>query len=115
MAEPEQDLTPRVDYRFLLANERTFLAYVRTALSLHIAGLGVLQFLTNQQQWSRELLGGALIVTGSFLGGTGYLRFRSNERTIRAGGEMATSRTPLVVTLGVTVVPLLAALVIIVG
>ena len=36
-----------VDYRYLLANERTFLAYLRTALSLQVAGLGVLQFLTH--------------------------------------------------------------------
>jgi putative membrane protein len=46
-----------VDYRFLLANERTFLAYVRTALSLQIAGLGVLQFLTNGHNVLRLVLG----------------------------------------------------------
>ena len=29
------------DYRFTLANERTFLAYVRTALGLEAAGLAI--------------------------------------------------------------------------
>jgi putative membrane protein len=43
-----------VDARFLLANERTFLAYVRTALSLQVAGLAVLQFLTEADQVVRS-------------------------------------------------------------
>ena len=34
------------DARFLLANERTLLAYVRTALTLQAGGIGVLQFVT---------------------------------------------------------------------
>ena len=33
------------DYRYTLANERTFLAYIRTALGLDAAGLGAAQFL----------------------------------------------------------------------
>ncbi|HSO51509.1 MAG TPA: DUF202 domain-containing protein, partial [Actinomycetes bacterium] len=32
------------DYRFSLANERTLLAWVRTALALDAAGLGVIRF-----------------------------------------------------------------------
>ncbi|HZA84409.1 MAG TPA: DUF202 domain-containing protein [Actinomycetes bacterium] len=32
------------DYRFSLANERTLLAWVRTALALDAAGLGVVRF-----------------------------------------------------------------------
>ena len=36
------DLEP--DYRFSLANERTLLAWVRTALALDVAGLGVIRF-----------------------------------------------------------------------
>ena len=74
-----------MDYRFLLANERTFLAYVRTALALQIAGLGVLQFLTHGHDAVRYRLGLALVVAGSFLGVSGYRRFTANERAIRAG------------------------------
>ena len=33
------------DYRFSLANERTFLAWLRTGLALIAGGLGVAQFL----------------------------------------------------------------------
>ena len=56
-----------VDYRFLLANERTFLAYVRTALALQVAGLGVLQFLTHGHDAVRPL-GLVLVLAGSFVG-----------------------------------------------
>jgi putative membrane protein len=102
----------RVDYRYLLANERTFLAYVRTALSLQVAGLGVLQFLTHGEAAVRVGLGLVLVVTGSVLGLAGYRRFAANERAIRAGSEMRTARATSVVTLAVALVPLVAAVVI---
>ncbi len=100
-----------VDYRFLLANERTFLAYVRTALSLQVAGLGVLQFLTGGHDAVRIGLGLVLVLAGSFVGIAGYQRFRTNERAIRAGGEIHTARATSVVTVAIAVVPLVAAFV----
>jgi putative membrane protein len=99
-----------VDYRYLLANERTFLAYVRTALSLQVAGLGVLQFLTHGHDAVRYTLGVLLVLAGSYAGLAGYLRFRTNERAIRAGSEMQTARATSIVTAAVVVVPLAAAL-----
>lgn len=101
-----------VDYRFLLANERTFLAYVRTALSLQVAGLGVLQFLTQGHDALRVLLGTALVLVGSYVGLTGYLRFRDNERTIRSGEQMPTPRSTSVIAVAVVAVPLVAAVLI---
>ena len=76
-----------VDYRFLLANERTYLACTRTALALQVAGLGILQFLTHAQSSCAYLLGVALVAAGSYLGVAGYRRFRSNERAMRAGSR----------------------------
>lgn len=35
---------PQVDYRFILANERTFLAWMRTALGLVAGGVALDQF-----------------------------------------------------------------------
>lgn len=99
-----------VDYRFLLANERTFLAYVRTALSLQIAGLGVLQFLTAGSDAVRILLGVVLVAIGSYVGLVGYLRWRDNERSIRAGAEMHSARSTTPVAAAVVLVPLVAAL-----
>ena len=99
----------RADYRFLLANERTYLAYVRTALALQVAGLGVLQFLTHGQDAVRYLLGVALVVAGSYTGALGHLRSRRNERAIRAGDDIRPSTAGVVVVAVVVVVPLVAA------
>ena len=98
-----------VDYRYLLANERTFLAYVRTALSLQVAGLGVLQFLTNGTGAVRYALGLLLVTAGCYVGLMGVLRFRTNEKAIRAGEEMPTGRVSVVVMAAVVVVPVMAA------
>jgi putative membrane protein len=100
-----------VDYRYLLANERTFLAYVRTALSLQVAGLGALQFLTHGHGAVRIGLGLVLVVTGSAVGLAGHRRFTANERAIRAGEEMRTARATSLMTLAVALVPLVAAVV----
>ena len=98
------------DYRFLLANERTFLAYVRTAVALEVAGFGILQFLTHSQDVVREGFGISMVAAGSFVGFIGYRRFQSNETTIRAGGDMPTARSPVVLALAVGALPLVAAL-----
>jgi putative membrane protein len=100
------------DYRFLLANERTFLAYVRTAVALDVAGFGILQFLTHSQDAVRVVFGIAMVLAGSFVGMVGYRRFRRNEQTIRADGDMTTARSPVLLALAVGVLPMVAALVI---
>jgi putative membrane protein len=99
-----------IDYRFLLANERTFLAYVRTALALQIAGLGVLQFLTKSNDGVRVVLGLALVLVGSYAGLAGYLRCRNNERSIRSGGDIPAANSNSVIAIAVVVAPLAAAL-----
>jgi putative membrane protein len=100
----------RIDYRFLLANERTFLAYVRTALALQIAGLGALQFLTKSPDAVRLFLGLSLVLVGSYVGLAGYLRCRNNERSIRTGGDIPAAASSSVITVAVVVAPLAAAL-----
>ena len=98
-----------MDYRFLLANERTFLAYVRTALALQVTGLGVLQFLTHGHSSVRYTLGLVLVLAGSALGGAGYRRYRSNDQAIRAGAEIGRSGSATLAAVAVIIVPLLAA------
>jgi putative membrane protein len=83
------------DYRFSLANERTFLAWIRTALALVAGGLAVAQFLP---ELSVTHLREALAVTLMLLGGTVALRavdhWARTERAMRLGGELPTSRFP---------------------
>jgi putative membrane protein len=101
------------DARFLLANERTFLAYFRTALSLQVAGLGVLQFLTDGHESVRKLLGLTLIVVGSYVGGVGFRRFKANDAAIRAGTELPPSTVPTVLTVAIVGAPLLAGVILV--
>jgi putative membrane protein len=109
--DAEGQRSSRVDYRYLLANERTYLAYVRTGLSLQVAGLGVLQFLTHVHTVVRYGLGVALVAAGSYVAFFGHSRMRSNERAIRAGEDIRASAANVVVVAVVVAVPLAGALV----
>jgi putative membrane protein len=107
--DPAEPVSRQTDYRYLLANERTFLAYLRTALALQVAGLGVLQFLTHGHDAVRYVLGIALVTAGSFVGLSSQLQLRRNERAMRAGQDIRPSRSGIVVVVVVVVVPLVAA------
>lgn len=111
MAQSRTPEGEQVDYRFLLANERTFLAWIRTALSLQIAGLGVLQFLTHGHDFVRYTLGIGLVLAGSYVGLTGYLRYYANEKAIRAGEDLTRIRASVIVVIAVVVLPPVAGLV----
>jgi putative membrane protein len=96
----------------LLANERTFLAYVRTALSLQLAGLAVFQFLDVAHHVLRPLLGITLVGIGSYVAVAGYLRYRTTDRNLRSATEVTSPMSPQVIAVAVVVVPLVAAVII---
>jgi putative membrane protein len=79
--KPQEKLD--VDIRFLLANERTLLAWIRTALTLEAGGVALAHFVSD------SLLGFATgltaIILGAILAVIGYRRFRAAEMAIRAG------------------------------
>ena len=85
------------DYRFSLANERTLLAWVRTALALDAAGLGVVRF-APPLGWpgGREVVGGVLILCGAATAWSGYRRFLATDRAIRAGDPLPAHAAPRV-------------------
>jgi putative membrane protein len=85
------------DYRFTLANERTLLAWVRTALALDAAGLGVVRF-APLLGWpgGRELVGAVLILLGAVTAWSGYRRFLASDRAIRAGDPLPAHAAPRV-------------------
>ena len=82
------------DYRFSLANERTFLAWNRTALALLAGGLAVVHLLPELDPVVRRLLGVPPVVLGGLLGGLSYYRWEANERAIRRGDRLPTSAAP---------------------
>ncbi len=72
-----------VDPRFSLANERTFLAWNRTALALIGGGLVEAQLLRAGSSALRELVSLVLIGLGAVIGTIGLKRWRSSEIAMR--------------------------------
>ena len=88
------------DYRFTLANERTFLAYVRTALGLDAAGLAVAQFFESSDAHLRVALAVAAIVLAIAVAALGYLRWWQVERAMRLEAPLPPIRLPLLLAAG---------------
>ncbi len=103
------------DPRFSLANERTFLAWIRTALGFLVAGVGVAtvaQFTTTFRVEIRVMalalvLGGLLCATG------GFWRWMRQERAIRLEQPLP-STSVMAFIAGIAGLVALAALVLIV-
>jgi len=80
------------DYRFSLANERTFLAWIRTALALLAGGVVLEQFAT--RLGSRGLvvaIATALALLCAVLCGLAYVRWRDNEIAMRHSRALSAS------------------------
>ena len=87
---PLHEVGERPDYRFTLANERTFLAWVRTALALMAAGVAVVQFVPGVTV-IRHALGFVLIALGGVLATGSYAQWERNERAMRLGERLPRS------------------------
>ncbi|MGC9666238.1 YidH family protein [Planosporangium sp. 12N6] len=87
----------RPDYRFSLANERTFLAWLRTGLALIGGGLAVAQFLSGGI--ARDLLALVLLALGGLVAVRALDHWTRCERAIRRGTELPPSRFPAVLAL----------------
>jgi putative membrane protein len=99
------------DYRFTLANERTYLAYVRTALALDGAGLAVVQFLTKVgNQRGREVIAVLLVLSGTGTVLAGFLRWRSVQAAMRHGEPLPSSWIPAALTAIIGMGSLVAAI-----
>lgn len=101
---PGEDREP--DYRFTLANERTFLAWLRTSLSLLAAGVAVVQLVPALSPAARGVTGGLLAALAVVAAGAGVLRWRSVERAIRRDRPLPTQRVPWVLAAGLVVLAL---------
>jgi putative membrane protein len=84
------------DPRFTLANERTFLAWSRTALALVAAGLGIVQLLPPFPgvPFGRHVLGVPLIVLGAVLAVAAYTDMMRNQRALRRSEPLPRSVLP---------------------
>ncbi len=90
------------DYRFSLANERTFLAWLRTSLALVAGGLAAAQFLPPLALTHlREAISVALLLLGGAVAVRAIDRWARTERAIRLGEELPPSRFPGVLAVAV--------------
>jgi putative membrane protein len=97
------------DVRFTYANERTFLAWNRTALALIATGVAATQLLPKLQvEWGRRLLGLPLIALGAIVAAESLRQWRANQRAMRRGDPLPRSRMPLILTVGIVVVGAIA-------
>jgi putative membrane protein len=81
--ESPGDVGREPDPRFSFANERTFLAWNRTALSLVAAGAAAAAFLRVGLGGARLLVALPLILLGSALALASYGEWKNNERALR--------------------------------
>jgi putative membrane protein len=109
---PEGDDRPVIDYRFSLANERTFLSWIRTALALLAGGVAAAKAIEFHHEALRWVVAVPPIAAGAALAVDAWSRWRTYERTMRSGGDLPVGRglPALAVGLGLYAVVALAAL-----
>lgn len=99
------------DYRFSLANERTFLAWIRTALALVGGGLAVVAFLPASTSVAlRDSIGLVLVAIGTGIAAASFARWARNEDAMRHDRPIPASVLPMLLSVGVLVVAVLVAL-----
>jgi len=97
------------DPRFSLANERTFLAWVRTALGLIALGVAVATFVSTQETKGVSLLLAAvLVLLGGILAAGSWWRWLSVERAMRDGHGIPPSTLAPFLAVGIGVIAVIA-------
>ena len=85
--------TNEPDYRFTLANERTFLAWIRTSLAFLAAGVAVRQLVPPFEiAAGRAVLATGCVVISCVLAVGGVLRWRSIQQAMRTNLPLPRSR-----------------------
>jgi len=107
MSTPEQE----PDYRFTLANERTYLAYLRTSLACYAGGLSAVQFLDlGPDRRPARIIGIVLVTAGIFTTAGAFRRWQNNQTAMRTGGPLPVTKLPLVLGATIAVVGLIGLL-----
>jgi len=97
-ADRPDSAPPPIDVRFSYANERTFLAWNRTALALVTAGLAITQLLPPfQVPGGRRMIGVPLIVLGVVIALSSLRQWRANERAMLERRPLPASPLPVLV------------------
>ncbi|MDA8369696.1 MAG: DUF202 domain-containing protein [Nocardiopsaceae bacterium] len=93
------------DYRFTLANERTFLAWIRTALALIAGAVAVLHLV--QLDWRpgvQTAVGSSLTALAVVIAVYAPVHWIRVQKAMRREGPLPTSVLPIITTIGVVFV-----------
>ena len=105
----ESAIEQELDYRFTLANERTFLSWQRTALGLLAAAVALVQLVPELAvPGARRFLGVGLAVMAVVTSGMGLLRWQQTERAMRRGDPMPRQPSPAYLAVGLSLVGIIA-------
>ena len=97
------------DYRFTMANERTFLAWQRTALGLLAAAVALEQLVPEMAvPGARRLLGVGLAVLAILTSGMGLLRWHQADHAMRRDEPLPRHPSPVYLAAGLGLVGLIA-------
>ena len=101
MAAGREGVVGDPDPRDSLANERTLLAWARTALALIAGGLAVSQLARPSSRIITLVSALALICFGALMSLFGYWHRKRNEKALRRGHALGRSALPGLLTNGV--------------
>lgn len=110
MTDPNRDRPEEhePDYRYTLANERTFLAWIRTSLALLAGAVAIVQLAPAfSVPGARRLVAGLLAVISIAAVAGSALRWRRAEQAMRSDAPLPSSRLPWLLAVGVTLVGVL--------
>jgi putative membrane protein len=113
----DNDSAPEVepDYRFTLANERTFLAWQRTALGLLAAAVAVVQLVPELSiAGARHVLAIILALLAILTAGMGILRWQQVDRAMRRDQPLPRHPTPIYLGVGLVLIGLLTVCLVVV-
>lgn len=104
------------DPRFSLANERTFLAWIRTSLALLAGGIGLEAFAREvfPGGW-RQVLAVGLIALAMVMSATAAVRWLRIERAMRRSRPLPLSVSAVWLAIGTTIVAAIAGVVFLVN
>ncbi len=106
MTEPEIG-TPEAepDYRFTLANERTYLSWIRTALALIAGGVGLsaLESILGPDWPLAREVGLIATILGGLLPLVAYQHWRKVQQAMRRGEPLPVQRAAILLAVGMVV------------
>jgi len=108
-----RDAGEEPDARFTLANERTYLAWIRTSLALIGGGLAAGQLLEFRSEVARLAVALPPIVLGAVLALTSYRRWEDNQRALRLGEPLPSGGPPRLLAAGIGAVALVIAVIVV--